>query len=140
MTQLILQRIDQNTFATYGNLTDAENKQLCVTLERPWLDNQHEESCIPVGSYTFTRFHSPHWGYDVFKSEDVPGRGAIELHIGNLPHDSEGCILLGSNFGTVNGQHGITGSAAAFARFMSAMHGVDSFTLDVLAPVPLLAH
>lgn len=142
MSDLTLQRVEQNDFATYGRIVDAENKQVCLTLERPWVDvngdgiSDRNVSCIPAGSYPARRYRSPKRGYDVFMLSGVPGRGDIELHIGNLPHDSEGCILLGSNFGTVNGQHGITGSAAAFARFMSSMTGIDTFTLHVLDPQP----
>lgn len=127
-----LTRIEQNEFATYGQLTDDENRSLGVTLELPWRDNAHDVSCIPVGQYLAHRRYSPKHGYDVFELQSVPGRGNVEIHIGNLPRDSEGCILLGSNFGPINGEHGVTGSTAAFARFMSAMRGVDSFTLVVI--------
>jgi hypothetical protein len=144
MTALTLTRISQSAFATYGQLSDAEQRQYAVTLELPWENNQHDVSCIPAGSYhAVRRLSHLHGGtgvhdYDVFELMDVPSRGAIELHIGNLPHDSKGCILLGSNFGTVNGQHGITGSQAAFARFMDEMRGVDAFTLTVTDPTPPL--
>lgn len=139
MTQTLhLVRLEQTDFATYGQLIDAENKAVAVTLERPWLNNQHDVSCIPAGTFTALRFPagSGKRPYDVFKLTNVPGRSDIEIHIGNLPHDTEGCILLGSNFGPVNGQRGITGSAAAFSKFMTSMRGVDTFALVVLDPEP----
>jgi hypothetical protein len=134
MTTLHLYRIEQNDFATYGQLLDGENRQLAVTLELPDRENVHDESCILAGEYTARRFHSPKRGYDVFMLDDVPGRAAIELHIGNLPHDTDGCILLGSNYTPVNGQPGIGGSQRAFARFMDTMRGIDVFTLAIIDP------
>lgn len=136
---LTLERIARTGFATYGQIIDTEQKQWCVTLELPWQENAPNESCVPSGAYTAIRFPSPGHGYDVFELRDVPERSAIEMHIGNLPHDTKGCILLGSNYGTVNGQPGITGSAAAFARFMDALRGVESFTLVILNPQPELS-
>ena len=139
MTAIALHRLEQTAFATFGQLVDEEQNVVCVTLELPWHENEHDVSCIPAGMYTAHRRHSPKHGYDLFELANVPNRANIELHIGNLPHDSLGCILLGSNLGIVNGQHGITGSAAAFRRFMDRMQGVDTFTLTITDP-PLITH
>jgi len=136
---ITLQRLEQNADGTYGQITAADNKRLCVTLERPWLNNQHGVSCIPAGEYEAVRVHSPHFGYDVYQLRNVPGRDAIELHRGNTIADSEGCILLGSAFGTLNGVHGITGSADAFERFMDAMRSDPVLKLVVRDPQPALA-
>lgn len=141
---LRLTRLTQNAFATYGQIVDEENRALCVTLEKPWVDlnqdgiSDKNVSCVPPGEYPASRYHSPKRGYDVFMLSGVPGRGDIELHIGNTPHDSEGCILLGSNFGDVGGQHGITGSQATFSRFMASLKGIDAFTLTVVDPAEVI--
>jgi hypothetical protein len=132
--KLILRRLERNEFATYGQIVDDTEKVLCVTLERPWLDNAPNVSSIPAGAFTFHRRLSPKRGYDVFITQDVPGRSDIEIHKGNLPSDSEGCILVGSRFGDLGTQHGITGSAAAFERFMEQLRGVDAFELTVVNP------
>ena len=94
------------------------------TLERPWLDNHPDTSSIPAGIYAGFRFQGKR-PYDVFKLDGVPNRSDIELHIGNLPFNSEGCILLGSNVGQVSGLPGIVGSSVAFAKFMSRCTGAD---------------
>jgi hypothetical protein len=145
MTALLLSRISQSPFATYGLLTDAEHKQYAVTLELPWEHNQHDVSCIPAGTYhavrrlSHLRGGTGHHDYDVFELVDVPDRGAIELHIGNRIRDSRGCILLGSTFGTIDGEHGILESVAAFKEFMRQMAGVDTFVLEVRDPQPAVA-
>ena len=136
-----LPRLSQTDFATYGQLVDEEQNIVCVTLELPWLNNHEDTSCIPAGTYVAHRraANETRHGYDVFELTSVPGRKNVQLHIGNLPHDSLGCILLGSDLGTVNGQPGITGSAAAFRRFMSSMDGINTFTLTITDP-PLITN
>ncbi len=67
---------------------------LCLaTLERPWCDNQSNISCIPEGSYICSRDKSGKFQY--YKVNDVEGRSSIEMHAGNSPSDSQGCILVG---------------------------------------------
>lgn len=50
---------------------------------------------IPAGSYQLAVYDSPHAGHLVPILLDVPGRSEIEIHCGNLPTDSKGCILVG---------------------------------------------
>lgn len=64
------------------------------TLERPWLENVSDISCIPVGAYRCTFKNHEKLG-DIYVVEDVPGRSAIYLHIGNYVTDSHGCVLVG---------------------------------------------
>ena len=59
------------------------------------------KTAIPEGIYKFTIEHSPRLGYNLPLLQDVPGFTAIEHHIGNFAHDTEGCALIGlysSNF------------------------------------------
>ncbi len=126
-----LTRTEQNDFATYGTLADDDGTPLGVTLELPWRDNQAQVSCIPAGTYHAVRFHSPHFGVDLFQLTDVPGREAVEIHVGNLPVDVRGCIIVGQARGDVNGQPGIVRSRLAFAALMAHLVGVDAITLTV---------
>lgn len=137
---LTLTRLVRTDFATYGQLSTEANEKLCVTLERPYVDangdgvTDHDVSCIPSGTFTFRRRRSPKRGYDVFDTEAVPGRSAIEIHKGNLPSDSQGCVLVGTAFGDFGTKRGITGSAAAFDRFMERMAGIDTLIVTVVDP------
>jgi hypothetical protein len=136
-----LQRTEQNAFATYGVMIRDDGAMECVTLEHPWRENRHGVSCIPAGAYTATKRFSPKHNMDVFWVDGVPDRQAIEIHVGNLPADTEGCILVGSQRGMVQGKDGvehpgITGSKAAFAKLMADFAGVDSFPLDVMDAEP----
>jgi hypothetical protein len=71
------------------------------TLERPWLDNMPNISCIPEGVYLVKRDKTGrHQWYAV---QDVEGRTNIEFHPGNSVGHSEGCILVGeSHDGSLN--------------------------------------
>src|SRR5690242_19613995 len=129
---LALIRLEQNEHATFGLLQDAERNKICVTLELPWKENAHDVSCIPAGSYTAHRRFSPKHKMEVFELEGVPHRANIEMHVGNFAHDSLGCILLGDRYGRLGEERGILESRVAFGRFMAAMDGVDSFSIDVM--------
>lgn len=70
----------------------------CKTVERPWLNNAPDVSCIPVGVYTCHWGNSPLHGW-CFYVMDVPNRGNIEIHSANLYDQLLGCIAPGLDFG-----------------------------------------
>src|SRR4051812_29312300 len=135
MPLLTLQRAHEDDTKTLGAIYNEQGRRECVTLELPWRDNQHDVSRIPPGEYTAERFFSPHHNRVVFRLIDVPERDFVELHIGNTAKDSLGCILLGLDYGDVNGEAGIIGSKAAFLSFM-ADHPEQRFSLTVIGPLP----
>lgn len=63
----------------------------CYNLERPWLNNEVNESCIPEGEYVVKRDKVGRWQY--YRVMDVKGRTNIELHAGNVVSHSDGCLL-----------------------------------------------
>ena len=91
MISLILQRATDSAGGTYGTLY-LRSKPLCFVVERPWLSNQRNVSCIPIGTYRVEWDDSPKFGR-ALHLRDVPGRLHILLHAGNRPEDSEGCLL-----------------------------------------------
>jgi hypothetical protein len=135
LRRFVLRRLARNDLATFGQLEDAELRVICVTLEEPWRDNERSVSCIPVGRYPAHRRLSQKRNTELFELEHVPGRSNIEIHVGNTTADTEGCVLLGTNYGQVNGQQGITGSRDAFRKFMDQLHGVDRIEIDVIDPI-----
>jgi hypothetical protein len=109
MNHLTLQRVKQTEFATYGEIYNEHGRREVVTLELPWRDNKRNDSCIPAGEYIAERYLSPEHGYVLFRLINVPDRDDCELHIGNLPCDSKGCLLLGVRFGPVEKKTGEKG-------------------------------
>jgi hypothetical protein len=122
-----LVRLYSTGFGTFGVLLN--NKiPLCVTLEDPWLDNKKTKSCIPAGEYKVV----PHSGMRykrVWRLEDVPGRDAILIHSGNTIEDTQGCILVGREFGLLEGTPAILGSAYILRTLQNTLP--ESFNLKI---------
>lgn len=174
MRQIKLRRLNKPAveYATFGQLVPEDEQLIAVTLEHPWVDENHDQisdrkvSRVPAGIYhcVLRRNADTRHDYDVYELEDVPGRDNVQLHIGNLPEHTDGCILVGSAYGPVMSKKlgrelmGVTGSTNAYEKWMAEMgawrgpdgklqrdeHGsyvgnlVKEFTLTVL-DAPLLA-
>ena len=137
--ELTLKRVLFSDDGTAGVLISG-NRPLCITLEEDWRDNAKGLSCIPEGSYLCMRFDAPTHGttYEVVK---VPGRTAVLFHSGNTEADTEGCILLGKEFGSLRAKDDQSGlmeiqlaalrSKEAFESFMKHMQGAATFVLHI---------
>jgi len=129
MADIRVIRVIENKDGTFGVLVVGDTP-IGVTLELPWRDNEPFKSCIPSGSYTCRRVMSMHHG-EVFEVQGVPGRSDILIHKGNLSDDTEGCILVGEEFGVLSGRPGILRSGAAFNELMSRLYNKDEITMEV---------
>lgn len=127
MPKLILTRIDQSASGTFGSLCDEANNQVAVTCERPDNGNQ-KMGCIPTGAYQVIVFNSPSKGRD-FLVQNVPARSMIEIHKGNTIKDTEGCILVGATFGSVNGMKGILNSSITLQNMLRSFP--QGFSLEI---------
>jgi hypothetical protein len=89
---------------TLGDLeiSEAENTIFsCKTIELPWLNNQRNISCIPVGTYTVVKRTSEKYGTH-FQVLNVPDRSMILIHAGNYYTQTQGCILVGTGYQDIN--------------------------------------
>jgi hypothetical protein len=71
--------------------------QSVFTLELPWRDNQPNLSCVPEGTYRTVLAFSNRYGKIMPRLLNIPGRDGILIHPGNTPHDTLGCILVGTS-------------------------------------------
>jgi hypothetical protein len=101
---LVLVRDVFNEVCTLGVLNNSFQ-----TLELPRKDGL-PGSCIPVGTYRVTTAFSPHFQRIMPLILGIPNRSEIEIHWGNYPDDTRGCILLG----TERGDNSVLNSRAAF--------------------------
>ena len=53
------------------------------------------ETCIPRGKYRIELYDSPKFGRETLQLVDVPQFTNVQIHGGNKPEDTEGCILTG---------------------------------------------
>lgn len=96
---MILERKLDDGTRTFGVLYDRSANFICCTLERPWLGNQRQISCIPPGTYFCDGAAvSPKFGQRWVSVQKVEARTHIGIHCGNLVTDSLGCILVGQGF------------------------------------------
>jgi len=83
--------------STIGELF-LNGERMCDTLENPYINNERNISCIPVGKYKVRiRLASESASRDYLHLlvEDVPNRDYILFHRGNTAKDTSGCILVG---------------------------------------------
>jgi hypothetical protein len=52
-------------------------------------------TCIPAGTYKVGAYFSPKHQRQVPLLENVPDFEYVEIHAGNYPSDTNGCLLLG---------------------------------------------
>lgn len=128
-TEVELIRLTEFEGATFGCLIIA-GEPFCLTLEKPWLANMRERSCIPTGRYLCREHVSPRFG-KTYLIHGVQDRSQILFHAGNLAEETRGCVLLGSYFGRLRGQPAVLNSRTAFNRFLVHLEGQPVFDLSI---------
>jgi hypothetical protein len=97
------------------------------TLEPPEQGNQENVSSIPAGTYSgHTRYdHLDGWRIQL---DNVPKRSAIQIHIGNFPRQTKGCILVGTlgRFQGAQGNCTLQDSAKAYGILKKAFYGTET--------------
>lgn len=116
-----IKRISKSGSCMIGNLS-VDSVVLCKTLELPFLDNQSNISSIPAGEYTgILRYdHSDKWRIEL---TNVVNRTHIQIHIGNYPKDTKGCVLVGTAADSTDCK--VTGSTSAFLDLKRSFYGTD---------------
>lgn len=122
-----LKSIKEDNHATQGKMF-FNNKLIACTLEKPWRDNKRYISCIPAGLYKCVK-HSGIKFKNVWILLDVPDRDTILIHNGNFITDTDGCILVGQNFGLFKGLPMITNSVPTLNQLRSFLP--DQFNLKI---------
>lgn len=102
------------------------------TLELPWRKNAVNISRIPPGIYDCGLAH-----HGRIAVKDVPGREGIQIHIGNKPSETHGCILVGNTVG----ENWVGGSAAAMSLLLQRLNPhkleEEGFSLEIKDCFPL---
>lgn len=120
-----LTRYESTSNGTFGKLVVGDHTY--DTIERPWLDNKKEVSCIPPGLYTLVSHKRPN-GDNVYAlvneekgithyQEPNSKRYLILIHIGNYLDDIIGCIAPGMH----RSGNTVSQSRKAMEKIMNAL-------------------
>lgn len=120
MMDVILERFCYHPEGTLGVVTVADQK--FYTIERPWLDNSPNVSCIPVGNYLTKWRESPRFGF-TWCLQDVPDRTYILMHVANYSSDVQGCIGLGTSL--MGDRIAVSNSRNAMKSFEGLLEGME---------------
>jgi len=114
---LLVERDTYRSYSTEGKLS-IDGVFECFTLELPLGDGM-PGSAVPEGTYAVIVYPSPHFGRLMPLLSGVPGRSDIEIHFGNYPDNTRGCILLGES----RGLNFVSDSRQAFDDFWAKTQG-----------------
>lgn len=132
MINLTIKRISSDlTNGTLGVLS-VDGKPMFLTVERPWINNEKSVSCIPPGRYDVgwtATMTAGNLDGQTLTVKGVPGRDNIRFHAGNTQHDSEGCVIVGLQYGDFGGTQGVGNSRPAVYRFLKMIK--DSGDSDI---------
>ena len=117
-----------NNLCTVGNWYHGD-KLVCSTMERPWLQNKVNVSCIPADTYTIRPVNSPKFGL-TYEICDVVGRSKILIHKANRPSELQGCIAPVSTYGVLKGEWAGLSSKVAYDKLMTLLAG-DEHQLEI---------
>lgn len=124
LTRSIAQRITikrqlETKECTTGYLA-VDGIQTCYTLELPDNNNVKYVSRVPFGSYAaHLRYDHPDgWRIEL---ENVRGRDNVQIHVGNWPFQTQGCLLVGMR--VAPDSCAVGQSADAYARLRQALYG-----------------
>lgn len=123
--ELALRRTTRLEDRTLGELS-VDGKFECYTLEDE--DRLHKGglkvdglTAIPIGRYKIRLALSPKRGYMVPWVDGVPGFSHVQIHRGNGPEDSHGCVLVGTSLD----QGRLVGSRVAFEALVSKLRKAE---------------
>ena len=118
-------------------VTEGDSNNILFTsqsLERGWLSNAKNISCIPAGIYKLRLEWSPRFQKDLWEIYGVPNRRECKFHAANFSRQLNGCIALGQKRADLDsdGLMDITNSRNTMKKFHKAMEGGTEAILHVI--------
>lgn len=128
--QLTLKRIAVIDDGAFGVLL-ADGVPFAVCLERTYDRDGGQFVKIQPGRHKCKRSWYHRRGHATYEIE-VPGHTRILFHKGNWETDSEGCVLVGEQFGVLKKKPVILQSGQGFDELMTKAGDADEFDLLVI--------
>jgi len=128
--EILIERMSETNDCIQGNLY-VDGKLICNTLERPEIGNINDISSVRPGRYQakLRKDHADGWRIELL---NVPGRGHVQIHIGNVREQSLGCVLVG----TIEGKSpcALKWSREAYLRFQEEVKKSEVVPDAILRP------
>lgn len=107
---------------------------LAKTLERGWVDNQKNVSCVPKGIYNLKLEHSPKFNRNLWELYGVPNRSECKFHSANYWRQLNGCIALGHAHKDIDndGDVDVTSSRKSLALLHVALQGQSFSQVEII--------
>ena len=116
-----------------GKLFNDHDELICCTIEKPWLNNEPNVSCVPPGTYNLSPVLSPKFGHvycleninlDVSLNGDTQ-RTHILIHAANKASELLGCIAVGRDFSVMGNERAVTSSKDTLRKLMNEFDGLN---------------
>jgi len=133
--KFFLNRLVETEKETLGVLTIYKGLKKvfeCKTLEKPFINNVRNISCVPTGKYELKKRWSKKHGEHLILL-GVNGRSLILIHTGNFFFDTQGCILVGKEYKDINGDSelDVSSSRQTFTNLMALMKGKSNLWITI---------
>ena len=104
-----------------------------LSLERGWILNVSNISCIPIGEYDVVLEWSSKFGKYLWEIKGVPGRTECKFHAANYWMQLNGCIALGREPKDINGDgyRDVTKSKSTMKIFEKALTKAEKVKLVI---------
>lgn len=130
--QIQLKRFHQDERQTVGIITWMDRK--AFTIERPWLGNARDISCVPAAVYLVQLLDIN--GKDRIRLRNVPMRGLINIEVGNFVGDSRGCIFIAQSV-SAEREFQLKDSRPAYRRLLGDLKALgpeEKHTIEIINP------
>ena len=137
MKTIHITRTFQNNKQTLGvcSVFDEFNRPVfsAISLERGWLDNKSNISCVPKGTYTVVYEYSAHFKKFLWELKGVPNRSECKFHEANYWYQLQGCIALGQRLSDLDsdGYYDISNSRPTMVSFDKSLQNETRVNLVI---------
>lgn len=104
-----------------------------LSLERGWVDNKQNISCVPSGVYDIEYEYSNRFDRHLWELKGVKNRSECKFHSANYWHQLNGCISLGLTYKDINkdGYRDVTNSTNTMKAFHEVLKGLTKVKLHI---------
>lgn len=86
---------------------------------------------IPTGTWALVNEYSARFKRYLWELKGVPGHTELKIHNGNIPSDTQGCVLIGMRHGTLNGGPAVLNSRWALSALTQALEPYKELELKI---------